>query len=108
DVGGHSGAIADVVADVICDGGGVSGVVFVEVALNFADKICADVGGFGVDAAAEARKDADEAGAEGKADEAGDGFGGPDHFQGDEVVPPYGEKGKDDDEETGDDSALEG
>ena len=73
DIGGHAGAVADIVADVVRDGGGVARIVFLKVLLDLADEIRADVRGLGVDAAAEAGEDADQRAAEGEADQRVDG-----------------------------------
>ena len=63
-VGGHAGAVADVVADVVGDGGGVARIVLGDAGLDLADEIAADVGALGEDAAAEAGEDGDQGGAE--------------------------------------------
>ena len=52
-VGGHAGAVADVVADVVRDRGGVARVVLRDALLDLADEVRADVGGLGEDAAAD-------------------------------------------------------
>ncbi len=74
DVGGHSGAIADIVAHVIGDGGGIARIILVEVALDLADEIGADVGRLCINAAAQPGENGDERRAEGEADEAFDGL----------------------------------
>ena len=56
DIGSHPSAIADVIADVICNGGGVTRVIFFELGFEFANEVCADIGGFGVDASAQTAK----------------------------------------------------
>ena len=56
-VGGHPGAVANVVAHVVGDNGGVAWVVFGNAGLDFADQIGTDIGGLGKDAAAQAGKD---------------------------------------------------
>ena len=68
-VGGHAGAVADVVADVVRDDRRVAGVVLRDARLDLPDEVGADVGGLRVDAAAESREDGDERAAEGEADE---------------------------------------
>ena len=68
-VGGHAGAVADIVADVIGDDGRVAGVVLGDSGLDLADQVGADVGGLGEDAAAETGEDRDERRAEGEGDE---------------------------------------
>ena len=60
DIRGHSSAVSDVISDVVGDGGGIAGVVFFEFGFDFAHEIGADVCGFGVDAASETCKHADE------------------------------------------------
>ena len=52
-VGGHAGAVTDVVAHVVGDGGGVARVVLGDVVLDLADEVGADVGSLGEDAAAD-------------------------------------------------------
>ena len=69
EVGGHAGTVADVVADVVGDHGRVSRVVLGDSRLDLADEVGADIGGLGVDAAAEAGEDRDQRAAEGKTDE---------------------------------------
>ena len=63
------GAVADVVADVVRDHGRVARVVLGDAGLDLPDEVGADVGGLGVDAAAEAREDRDERAAEREPDE---------------------------------------
>ena len=63
-VGRHAGAIADIVADVVGDGGRVARIVFGNAGFDLADQIAADVGALGEDAAAETREDRDQRGAE--------------------------------------------
>ena len=69
EVGAASGAVADVVADEVGDHRRVARVVFGDAGLDLADEVGADVGGLGVDAAAELREERHEAGAEREADE---------------------------------------
>ncbi len=64
EVGGHAGAVADIVAHVVGDGRGVAGVVLRNAGLDLADQIAAHVGALGEDAAAETGEDGDERGAE--------------------------------------------
>ena len=68
-VGGHAGAVADVVADVVGDHGRVARVVLGDARLDLPDQVGADVGCLGEDAAAETREDRDQRAAEGEADE---------------------------------------
>ena len=68
-VGGHTGAVADVVADVVGDHRRVARVVLGDAGLDLADEVGADVGGLRVDAAAESREDGDQGAAEGEPDE---------------------------------------
>ncbi len=67
-VGGHAGAVADVVADVVGDHGRVARVIFRDSGFDLADQIGADVGAFGEDAAAQAGEDGDQRAAESQAD----------------------------------------
>ena len=66
-VGGHAGAVADVVADVVGDGGGVARVVLGDALLDLADQVGADVGGLGEDAAADPHEHREQRGAEAEA-----------------------------------------
>ena len=68
EVGGHAGAVADVVADVVGDDGGVARIVFGNAGFDFADEVGADVGGLRIDAAAQTREDRDQRTAEREAD----------------------------------------
>ncbi len=63
-VGGHAGAVADIVADVVGDGRRVARVVLGNAGFDLADEIAADVGTLGEDAAAETREDRDQRSAE--------------------------------------------
>ncbi len=69
EVGGHAGAVADVVADVVGDGGRVAGVVLGDAGLDLADEVGADVGRLGEDAAADAEEQGDQRSTESEADE---------------------------------------
>ena len=68
-VGGHAGAVADVVAHVVGDGGRVAGVVLGDAGLDLADQVGADVGGLGEDAAADPQEQGEQRAAEAEADE---------------------------------------
>ena len=68
-VGAAAGAVADVVADEVGDHGGVARVVLGDARLDLADQVGADVGGLGVDPAAELGEEGDEARAEAEADD---------------------------------------
>ena len=68
-IGGHAGAVADIVADIVGDHGRVAGIVLGDSGLDLADQVGADVGGLGEDAAAETGEDRDQRGAEGQSDE---------------------------------------
>ena len=71
-IGGHSGAVADIVADVVRDHRRVAGIVLGNSGLDLADEVGADVGGLGEDAAAETGEDRNERGAEGECGKRGD------------------------------------
>ena len=60
-VGATAGAVADVVADEVRDHARVARVVLGDARLDLADEVGADVGGLGVDAAAELGEEGDEA-----------------------------------------------
>ena len=59
----------DVVADVVRDHSRVARIVLGDASLDLSDEVGADVGGLGVDAAAEPREDRDERPAEGQPDQ---------------------------------------
>ena len=63
-IGGHAGAIADIIADVVGDGGGIARIVFGNAGFDLADQVTANVGALGEDAAAEPREDRNQRGAE--------------------------------------------
>ena len=65
-VGRHAGAIADVVTDVVGDGGGVARIIFRDARFDLAHHVAADVRTLGEDAAAETGEDRDQRGAEGQ------------------------------------------
>ncbi len=56
-VGGHAGAVADIVTDVVGDGRRIAGIVFGNSGLDLADQVGADVGGLGEDTAAKTGED---------------------------------------------------
>ena len=56
-VGAHTGNVADVVTDIVRDGGRVAGIVFRNAGFDFADQVGADVSRFRVDAAADTGKE---------------------------------------------------
>jgi hypothetical protein len=68
-VGGHAGAVADVVTDVVGDHRRVARIIFRNAGFDLADQVGADVGALGEDAAAETGEDGDQRGAEGEADQ---------------------------------------
>ena len=68
-VGGHAGAVADVVADVVGDGRRIARIVLGNAGFDLADEIGADVGALGEDAAAETGEDRDQRGAEAERDQ---------------------------------------
>ena len=68
-VGATAGAVADVVADEVRDDARVAGIVLGDALLDLADEVGADVGGLGVDAAAELREERDERGPEPEPDD---------------------------------------
>ena len=72
-VGGHAGAVADVVAHVVGDHRRVARVVLGDAGLDLADEVGADVGALGEDAAAQAGEDGDQRAAEAEADQRVDG-----------------------------------
>ncbi len=63
-IGRHAGAIADIVADVVGDGGRVARIVLGNARFDLADEIAADVGALGEDAATQPGEDRDQRGAE--------------------------------------------
>ena len=76
-VGGHAGAVADIVADVVGDGRRIARIVLGNAGLDLADEIGADVRALGEDAAAETGEDRDQRGAEAERDQRVDRRRGP-------------------------------
>ena len=68
-VGRHAGAVADIVADVVGDGGRVARIVLWDAGLDLADQIATDIGTLGENAAAETGKDRDQRGTKAERDE---------------------------------------
>ena len=68
-VGRHAGAVADVVPDVVGDGGRVAGIVLGDAGLDLADEIGADVSGLREDAAADPEEQREQRAAESEPDE---------------------------------------
>ncbi len=68
-VGGHAGAVADVVAHVVGDRRRVAGIVLGDAGLDLADEVGADVGRLGEDAAADAQEQREERTTESEPDE---------------------------------------
>ena len=108
DIGGHPSAIADVIADVVGNGGGVTRVIFFELGFEFADEVGADIGGFGVDASAQTSEDADERGTESESGETIDGSTKAEPAGGNEVEGADGEEGEGDNEKAGYGATIEG
>ena len=70
-VGGHAGAVADVVAHVVGDRRRVAGIVLRDAGLDLADEVSADVGRLREDAAADSQEQGEQRAAEAEADEDG-------------------------------------
>ena len=107
-VGGHAGAVADVVADVVGDHRRVARVVLGNAGFDLADEVRADVGALGEDAAAESREDRDQRAAEREADQRVQRLlrrSGPSGGQ--RVVAGDAEQAEADDEHAGDRAAAE-
>jgi hypothetical protein len=68
DVRATAGAVAHVVADEVSDNGGIARIVLRDAGFDLADKIGADIGSLGIDAAAKLRKQRDQGGAKAEAD----------------------------------------
>ncbi len=75
-VGCHSRAVTNVVADVVGNRRRISGIVLGDACLDLADQVRTDVGALGEDAAAEAGEDGDQASPEAESDERDDGVSG--------------------------------
>ncbi len=56
DIGGHTGAIADIVTDEVCDHGGIAGIILRDASLDLANEVSANIRGFGEDATADAHE----------------------------------------------------
>ncbi len=66
-VGRHAGTVADIVAHIVGDGGGIAWIVFGNARFHLAHHVAAHVGALGEDAAAEPREDGDQRSAEAQA-----------------------------------------
>ena len=104
-----AGAVADVVADEVGDDARVARVVLGDALLDLADEVRADVGGLGVDAAAELGEQGDERGPEAEADDEerrlGDGdLADEGRVEGEDA--PHAEERQRDDEEARDGAAA--
>ena len=69
DIGGHSGAVSDIVSDVVRYGRRVARIVLRYILLDFADEVGADVGCLGVYAAAHAHEECEQGAAEAEAEQ---------------------------------------
>ena len=65
----HTGTVADIVADIIGNGGGIARIVLRNTGFDLADQIAADVGAFGENSAAEPGEDRDQRSAEAERDQ---------------------------------------
>ncbi len=108
-VGTTTGAVTDVVADEVGDDAGVAGVILGDALLDLAHQVRADVGGLGVDAAAELGEQGHERGAEAEADDQERRLGNG-HVADERGVEhedaPHAEQREGDDEEAGDRTAA--
>ncbi len=113
-VGGHAGAVADVVTDVVGDHRRVARVVLGDACLDLADQVGADVGALGEDAAAQTREDRDQRRSERQADQRLEGRVQLDPLavrrgaQQDGVVAGHAEQAEAHHQHAGDRAALEG
>jgi hypothetical protein len=73
-VGGHAGAVADIVADIVGDRGRIARIIFRNAGFDLADEVAADVGALGEDTAAETGEDRDQRSAEAERHESVDHF----------------------------------
>ncbi len=71
EIGAHTGNVANVIANVIGDDGGVAGVIFGDTGFNFTNEVGADVSGFGVSAATDTGEEGGGRGAHTKGDHGG-------------------------------------
>jgi hypothetical protein len=107
-VGGHAGAIADVVAHVVRDDRRIARVIFRDTGLDLAHEIRTDIRTLGEDAAAQTGEDRDERGAEGQADQRMQGMRAlVAHVQQHAVVPGNAEQGEPDHQHAGDRTPTE-
>ena len=110
DVGGHAGAVADVVADVVGDGRRVAGIVLIEILLDLADEVGTHIRRLRVNAAANTRKNRDEAAAQSQTD---NGIQRPamgrvaEHGIGAEVKSAHAQQRQPDHQQAGDRTAVE-
>ena len=107
-VGGHPGAVADVVTHVVRDHRGVAGVVFGDPGFDFSDEVGSHVRGFGVNASAHPGKDRNQAAAEPETDEGVYGFFRPRYRGPDGVKTRQGHEAQPDKQQSGHRAAFEG
>ncbi len=69
DVGGHPGAVANVIPHQVGDDGRIAGVILRDPDLHLPHQVGPDVGGFGVDAAADPHKEGQQGATEAEAQE---------------------------------------
>ncbi len=109
-VGGHAGAVADVVTDVVGDDRRVAWVVLRDARLDLPDEVSTDVCGLRVDTAAESREHRDERATEGEPDEVVNRRRRRvvEHADEEPVVAGDAEQAEADDEQAGDGARAEG
>src|SRR5262249_52095521 len=111
-VGGHAGAVANIVADIVRNGRWVARIVLGDAGLDFAYEIAPDIGALGEDAATKPREDRDEGGAEAEGDQRIDhlprGRAQADELGEDEEINRDAEKSEAGNEEASDRAGAEG
>ncbi len=112
EVGGHAGAVTDVVTDVVGDRSRVARIVFRDARFHLADEVAADVRTLGEDAAAQTRKDRNERSTEAERHKRVDDFPAgrslAQHFRQHVVVDRNAEQREAGDQHAGDGTRLEG
>ena len=107
-IGGHARAVADIVADVVGNDGGIARIVLGNAGFDFTDQIRTDIRALGENAAAQAREYGDQRAAEGETDQrAQRRFGVARQVQHGEVIPGHPQQSQTDDQHAGDGAAAE-
>ena len=105
----HAGAVANIVAHVIGDGGGVAGVILGDAGLDLAHQITADIGALGEDATAKTGEDGDQRCAKAQAHQGINKFTARNtHFQQHRISDRHAQQGQASHQHAGNGAGFEG